>query len=184
MLSNLLSTKKSGSERREKRLTEKQLSSAGFAFHHPCSKRVVRTLQEGRAWADCTVRAVHEALNETNPLAENSSRIGNFPGSDFKLQREFSVLLVPVFFYFILFIFFASIEKRGAVGSGVARSTQHQPAYKGRKMMWQNIVGERSCLYREPENSKPEQSGDAELKGNKPRTTCECCLCARARERR
>lgn len=36
--------------------------------------------------------------------------------------------------------------------------------------MWQNIVEERSCLYRELENSKPEQNGDAEMKGNKPRT--------------
>lgn len=68
---------------------------------------MVRTLQEGRAWADCTVRVVHEALNETNPLAENSSRIGNFPGSNFKLQQEFSVLLVPVFFFILFYLFFS-----------------------------------------------------------------------------
>lgn len=36
-------------------------------------------------------------------------------------------------------------------------------------MMWQNIVEEGSCLYRELENSKPEQSRDAELKGNQPK---------------
>lgn len=35
--------------------------------------------------------------------------------------------------------------------------------------MWQNIVEEGSCLYRELENSKPEQSRDAELKGNQPK---------------
>lgn len=46
---------------------------------------------------------------------------------------------------------------------------QEQPVYKGRKMMWQNIVEERSCLYRELQNSKPEQSRDAELKGNRPK---------------
>lgn len=46
---------------------------------------------------------------------------------------------------------------------------QEQPVYKGRKMMWENIVEERSCLYRELENSKPEQSKDAELKGNQPK---------------
>lgn len=52
-------------------------------------------------------------------------------------------------------------------------NTQYQPVYKGRKMMWQNIVEERSCLYRELENSKPEQSRDAErpeMKGNQPKT--------------
>lgn len=59
------------------------------------------------------MRAVHEALNETNPLAENSSRIGNFPGSNFKLQQEFSVLLVPVFF--ILFYLFFSLALRNEV---------------------------------------------------------------------
>lgn len=51
-------------------------------------------------------------------------------------------------------------------------NTQYQPVYKGRKMMWQNIVEERSCLYRELENSKPEQSRDAErpeMKGNQPK---------------
>ena len=39
-------------------------------------------------------------------------------------------------------------------------------------MMWQNIVEERSCLYRELENSKPEQSRGAErpeMKGNQPK---------------
>lgn len=38
--------------------------------------------------------------------------------------------------------------------------------------MWQNIVEERSCLYRELENSKPEHSRDAErpeIKGNQPK---------------
>lgn len=38
--------------------------------------------------------------------------------------------------------------------------------------MWQNIVEERSCLYRELENSKPERSRDAErpeTKGNQPK---------------
>lgn len=64
---------------------------------------------------------------------------------------------------------FASIEKWGALGSRIVCNRQEQPVYKGRKMMWQNIVEEGSCLYRELENSKPEQSRDAELKGNQPK---------------
>lgn len=48
--------KKIRQRERRKEVNREALGSAGFAFRHPCSKRVARTLQEGRTWADCTVQ--------------------------------------------------------------------------------------------------------------------------------
>lgn len=63
--------------------------------------------------------------------------------------------------------------------------SQYQPIYKGRKMMWLHTVEERSCLYRELETVNQNRTGmqkEQKLKEISPK--CECCLCARAPERR